>query len=38
MTYAAVDGAGHNVHLNRPAVVQGLVGDWLDALAADASR
>jgi pimeloyl-ACP methyl ester carboxylesterase len=38
MTYAAVDGAGHNVHLDRPAVVQGLVGDWLDTLAADASR
>ncbi|MGW3097774.1 alpha/beta fold hydrolase [Streptomyces sp. NPDC001102] len=38
MTYAAVDGAGHNVHLDRPLVVQALLGDWLDTLAADASR
>ncbi len=38
MTYAAVDGAGHNVHLDRPFVVRSLLGDWLDTLAADASR
>ncbi|WP_159054700.1 alpha/beta fold hydrolase [Streptomyces dysideae] len=38
MTYAAVDGAGHNVHLDRPAIVQGLSGDWLDSLTADVSR
>ncbi len=33
MTYAAVDGAGHNVHLDRSAVVHGLLGSWLDAVA-----
>ncbi|MBK3646277.1 alpha/beta fold hydrolase [Streptomyces sp. MBT33] len=36
MTYAAVDGAGHNVHLDRPSVVQALLGNWLDTLTADA--
>lgn len=34
MTYAAVDGAGHNVHLDQPAVVNGLLGRWLDSMAA----
>ncbi|MFE0522166.1 alpha/beta fold hydrolase [Streptomyces sp. NPDC058954] len=36
MTHAAVDGAGHNVHLDRPSVVQALLGDWLDTLTAEA--
>jgi hypothetical protein len=35
MTYAAVDGAGHNVHLDQPAVVHGLLGGWLDAHGED---
>ncbi|MEU3522972.1 alpha/beta hydrolase [Streptomyces sp. NPDC038707] len=33
-TYAVVDGAGHNVHLDQPDAVHGLLGDWLDTLAA----
>ncbi|CAL9303929.1 alpha/beta fold hydrolase [Streptomyces sp. SudanB182_2057] len=33
-TYAVVDGAGHNVHLDRPDTVHGLLGNWLDTLAA----
>ncbi|MBV2156648.1 alpha/beta fold hydrolase [Kitasatospora sp. SUK 42] len=33
-TYAAVDGAGHNAHLDRPDAVHGLLGNWLDTLAA----
>jgi pimeloyl-ACP methyl ester carboxylesterase len=32
MTYAAVDGAGHNVHLDQPALVHGLLGSWLDVI------
>lgn len=32
MTYAAVDGAGHNVHLDQPAVVHGLLRSWFDAI------
>lgn len=27
-TYAALDGAGHNVHLDQPDVVAGLLRDW----------
>ncbi|MFF8998038.1 alpha/beta fold hydrolase [Streptomyces achromogenes] len=33
-TYAVVDGAGHNVHLDQPDTVHGLLGNWLDTLAA----
>jgi len=33
MTYAALEAAGHNVHLDQPAVVHSLPGAWLDALA-----
>lgn len=33
-TYAVVDGAGHNVHLDQPDAVHGLLGNWLDTLAA----
>ncbi|MGW1892272.1 alpha/beta fold hydrolase [Streptomyces sp. NPDC002004] len=32
MTCVAVDGAGHNVHLDRPRLVGGLFDRWLDAL------
>jgi pimeloyl-ACP methyl ester carboxylesterase len=32
MTYAVVDAAGHNVHLDQPALVHGLLGGWLDAI------
>lgn len=33
-TYAVLDGAGHNVHLDQPDTVHGLLGNWLDTLAA----
>jgi pimeloyl-ACP methyl ester carboxylesterase len=33
-TYAVVDGAGHNVHIDQPDAVHSLVGNWLDTLAA----
>jgi pimeloyl-ACP methyl ester carboxylesterase len=32
MTYAALDGAGHNVHLDQAEPVDALFADWLDAL------
>ena len=32
MTYAAVDGAGHNVHLDQPALVHGRLAGWLDSI------
>ena len=32
-TYAAIDGAGHNVHLDQPAVTAALLDTWLTALA-----
>ena len=32
MTYAVLDGAGHNVHLDQPEPVRALVTGWLDAL------
>lgn len=32
-TYAALDRAGHNVHLDRPAAVGALVRDWASTLA-----
>lgn len=32
-TFAVLDGAGHNLHLERPAVVGALVADWLDRVA-----
>lgn len=31
-TFAILDGTGHNLHLERPAVVGTLVGDWLDRI------
>jgi pimeloyl-ACP methyl ester carboxylesterase len=34
MTYAAVDSAGHNVHLDQPTIVHSLLGGWLDTIAA----
>lgn len=30
-TYAVLDGAGHNVHLERGGAVRVLLGDWVDA-------
>ncbi|GAA0352274.1 alpha/beta hydrolase [Actinoallomurus spadix] len=33
MTYAVLDGCGHNVHLDRPDPVNALFGSWLDAMA-----
>ncbi|MGA4846486.1 alpha/beta fold hydrolase [Streptomyces sp. G5(2025)] len=33
MTYAALHGAGHNVHLDRPGPVGALFGTWLDEVA-----
>lgn len=35
MSYAALDGAGHNVHLDQPAVVHSLLEAWLEALTRD---
>lgn len=32
LSYAALDGAGHNVHLDQPAVVGSLFEDWLSKL------
>ncbi|GAB3707627.1 alpha/beta fold hydrolase [Mariniluteicoccus flavus] len=29
-TYAVLDGAGHNVHLERPEAVRGLLEEWLE--------
>ncbi len=29
-SFAILDGTGHNLHLERPALVGALVGDWLD--------
>ncbi|WP_055495192.1 alpha/beta fold hydrolase [Streptomyces sp. TP-A0356] len=34
-TYAVIDGAGHNVHLDQPDAVHGLIGNWLDTLAVE---
>lgn len=36
-TFAALDAAGHNVHLDQPAVTAALVTDWLGRVAADAA-
>ena len=33
LPYAAIDGAGHNVHLDQPAVTAALLDTWLTALA-----
>ncbi|WP_158688056.1 MULTISPECIES: alpha/beta fold hydrolase [Actinomycetes] len=33
LTLAVLDGAGHNVHLDQPAAVHALLGDWLDGFA-----
>ena len=35
MTIAVLDGAGHNAHIERPAVVDALFMDWLDAVTAE---
>ncbi|WP_415972218.1 alpha/beta fold hydrolase [Rhodococcus sp. 077-4] len=32
-TYVAVDGAGHNVHLDQPLLVDGLIAMWLSELS-----
>lgn len=32
-TYVAVDGAGHNVHLDQPVLVGGLIENWLSELS-----
>ena len=34
MASAIVEGAGHNAHLERPAVINALVADWLDRVTA----
>lgn len=31
-TFAVVDAGGHNVHLERPALVQALISDWLSRM------
>lgn len=36
-TFAAVDTAGHNTHLDKPTVVNVLVADWLDRVASHRS-
>jgi len=33
-TFATLDAAGHNVHLDRSAIVFALIGDWLERMAA----
>ncbi|WP_438290954.1 hypothetical protein [Streptomyces sp. HUAS TT7] len=33
-TYAVLDGAGHNVHLDQPGLVHALFTRWLDELDA----
>lgn len=38
MTYAALDGARHNVHLDQPAITRALFLDWLDRMAQRAER
>lgn len=35
-TFVVLDAAGHNAHLDRPAVTAALVGDWLARVRADA--
>lgn len=37
-TYVALDGAGHNVHLDRPEEVYGLVAAWAGEASASARR
>lgn len=33
-SFAVLDAAGHNVHLDRPAVVDALIADWLERMTA----
>ncbi|MCO5969841.1 alpha/beta fold hydrolase [Actinoallomurus soli] len=37
MTYAVLDGCGHNVHLDQPEQVNALLRSWLDALEAESA-
>lgn len=37
-TFVVLDAAGHNAHLDRPAVTAALVTDWLARVRADADR
>jgi len=34
-TFVTLDAAGHNVHLDRPSVVDALLADWLERVTAD---
>jgi pimeloyl-ACP methyl ester carboxylesterase len=36
-TFVVLDAAGHDVHLDRPAVTAALVGDWVGRIRAAAS-